>query len=77
MHRTQIQLTFEQLESLRSVARDKGISLSAVIRELLDKELATRTASRERMIAAVGGFRSGRSDISVNHDEYLADAFER
>jgi hypothetical protein len=77
MHRTQIQLTFEQLETLRSAARNKGVSLSAVIRELLDRELMTQSSARERMIASVGGFRSGHSDISVNHDEYLADAFER
>lgn len=32
---------------------------------------------RERAVAAVlrGGFRSGKSDISEKHDEYLADAY--
>jgi hypothetical protein len=30
---------------------------------------------RRRALAAAGRFSSGRNDVSVDHDEYLAEAF--
>lgn len=77
MERTQIQLTEEQALKVREAAAARGISMAAFIREALEDRLTTERASghRERAIAAVGGFRSGRSDVSKRHDDYLDEAF--
>jgi hypothetical protein len=34
-----------------------------------------REEKKRRALAAVGRFRSGISDLSVDHDRYLAEAF--
>lgn len=77
MERTQIQLTPEQAEKVRRAAADRGISMAAFIRAAIDEQLASEEQARrrERAIASVGGFRSGRGDVSKRHDDYLADAF--
>lgn len=75
MERTQIQFTAAQLAHLRRRAAVRGVSVSAVAREAVDRLIAIEgdAATRERMIAAIGGFRSGRPDVGARHDEYLAD----
>jgi hypothetical protein len=76
MIRTQVQLTDEQARALRRVAAERGVSMAAVIRELLDESLAApRDAQRLRARAAIGRFASGRRTVSREHDEELADAF--
>jgi plasmid stability protein len=78
MIRTQIQLTEEQARRLRVVATERGVSVAAVIREVLDRHLSSAErglSSRARAIASIGGFRSGRSDVAETHDQHLADAF--
>ena len=61
--------------------------LRAMIEALIDRKLArvnpapihtaraVTTRQRQRAQAATGRFRSGRSDISVNHDEYLSSSY--
>ena len=53
--------------------------MAAVIREAVDRTLADgdMAARHRRALAAAGKFRSGRSDVSERHDDYLADAFGR
>lgn len=80
MIRTQIQLTEEQAASLRRLARRRGVSVAAVIREATE-EYISRTEDdperiRERALAAIGAFASGHSDIAVDHDRYLAEIYE-
>ena len=38
-------------------------------------EQSSRGAAMERFLGAAGRFSSGRSDISANHDAYLAEDF--
>jgi predicted DNA-binding protein len=77
MIRTQIQLTEEQARRLKAIAAARGVSVSALIREAVEKAVAVDDgpARRQRALAAVGRFRSGRSDVSAEHDRYLADDF--
>ncbi len=78
MVRMQIQFTEEQTRELRWQARKRGISISALVREAVDRELSQRESHAEawaRALAAIGAGRSGRHDIAERHDEYLADAF--
>jgi plasmid stability protein len=77
MIRTQIQLTEDQARQLKRIAAERGISVSAVVREAVEKAVAVDDvpAKRERALAAVGKFRSGKKDISTDHDRFLSEDF--
>lgn len=77
MIRTQIQLTSEQMERLRGEAARRGVSIAAVIREAVDREIGVDAGRRDRdkLIESIGGFRSGHADIAENHDDHLDEAF--
>ncbi len=77
MIRTQVQLTEHQVRELRKRAAERGVSMATLIRDAIDLMLAAddRHANWERAMAAVGKFRSGLSDISKDHDRYLAEDF--
>jgi hypothetical protein len=77
MIRTQIQLTEEQARGLKRVAGQRGISVSALVRQAIEKAVAVDDgpAKRQRALAVVGRFRSGTKDISTEHDRYLAEDF--
>jgi predicted DNA-binding ribbon-helix-helix protein len=82
LYRTQIQLTGAQVTALKAVAARRGVSMAAVIRDVVDELVARGVASdgnrtRARALAAVGRFRSGRRDVSRRHDDYLSEAFDR
>ncbi|HUF85155.1 MAG TPA: CopG family transcriptional regulator [Acidimicrobiia bacterium] len=79
MIRMQVQLTEEQLAALRRRAGERGVSISALIREAVDRHLVDSdvAARRRRAVEAVRNshFRSGFTDISERHDDYLAEDF--
>jgi hypothetical protein len=79
MIRTQIQLTEEQARLLKALASERRTSVAALIRQSVDRFMLSSGASiearRQRAIAAAGSFRSGRSDLSTEHDQYLAEAY--
>ena len=80
MTRTQVQLTDRQLEGLRRTSAATGRSIADLIREGVDHFLAGtselgREQRIERAIAIAGKFSSGLTDVSANHDKYLAEAF--
>lgn len=82
MIRTQIQLTEEQAQRLKTLAAEQGKSVAELIRQSVD-EIIKRTGRvsaderRRRAIAAAGHFRSGQVDISTNHDSYLAETYQQ
>ena len=82
MIRTQIQLTEEQSTRLHQVARQSGVSAAELIRRCLDRFLdsgaAAHVAAGSRLagMEIVGRFHSGRSDISVRHDDYLDESYD-
>jgi hypothetical protein len=78
--RTQIQLDERQAERLKAVAASRGLSMAEWIRRAVDSALLSggltdKEEQRRRAIAAAGRFDSGITDISVEHDKYLAEAF--
>lgn len=78
MVRMQVQFTEEQQAELRYQARKRGISISALVREAVDRELSRRETRAEawaRALAAIGSGHSGRHDIAERHDDYLAEAY--
>ena len=82
MVRAQIQFTEDELQGLRQLAAERGVSVSAVVRDAVDLSLArpTRGVDREerrrRAIAAAGRFHSGLGDLAARHDDYFSDSID-
>jgi hypothetical protein len=79
MVRTQVQLTDAQARELKQLSAERGVSMAELIRQALEAQLElshSRAARRAVALRSIGGFRSGRTDVSADHDRYLADAFE-
>ncbi len=77
VERTQISLTTAQARRLRRIARGRRTSMAALIRDAIDRTYpgaASADAAWERALDSIGGFNSGRRDISARHDDHLADA---
>ncbi|MBW1999100.1 MAG: ribbon-helix-helix protein, CopG family [Deltaproteobacteria bacterium] len=79
MIRTQVQLEEEQIQWLKAKAREKGVSVSQLIREgvalFRAHEDRFPEEKKKRAFAAIGRFSSDVHDVSERHDEYLAQAF--
>ena len=77
MVRTQISLSEDQAERLRTEAAVRGISQASLMRRALDEYLARESlaARVERARSLAGAYRSGCGDLAENHDAYLEDAF--
>jgi len=80
MVRTQISLTEPQLKGLRELSERTGESMAELVRRGVDRVLAEeghvdREERRRRALAVAGRFSSGKKDISVNHDRYLAEIY--
>jgi len=81
MVRTQIQLSEDEAAAVKRSARERSISMAAVIRDAVDQYVSRESGVSlderwQRSLAAVGGFRSGRSDLSQTHDDEFAVASE-
>ncbi len=75
MVRTQVQLTEEQASALKARAVAERLSMAELIRRSVDAFLRTKAPlsheeKKRRALNAVGRFRSGVTDLSVNHDRY-------
>ena len=80
MIRTQIQFTEKQMQSLKVLAERDKASVSALVRRAVDAwvdsdERALPDERRRRAMEAAGRFASGRQDVAMHHDDYLADAY--
>ena len=81
MVRTQIQLTKQQLDTLRVLSAATGRPVAELVRlgvelYLSSQHRPSRKEQIDRALKAIGKFSSGRNDVSVHHDRYLAEAFE-
>jgi len=81
MLRTQVQFTEEQYRKIRLLAQRRGVSISQVVRESVDRHLEAETydldALYSRAAEIVGKYddKDGRDDLSSEHDEYLDEAY--
>jgi hypothetical protein len=80
MVRTQIQLTENQARDLKRLAAARHLSMAQLIRQGVDSILRSNTVmdaaeKRKRALALAGKFRSGKHDVSKEHDKYLAEDF--
>lgn len=77
MVRTQMQLTEEQAKALKEIAAQRGVSTAQMIRESVERiiEEGERKEKWRKAMAIIGHYRSGLSDVSANHDKYLAEDY--
>jgi hypothetical protein len=80
MIRTQIQITEEQAAVLRAMSAERRRPVAELIRMSIDSFLQREAGiggdrKRARAKSAAGRFASSLSDISSEHDKYLAEAF--
>ncbi len=80
MVRTQIQLTEEQAEIIKKIAKSRHLSVAELIRQAVNGVIKSGSGisaeeRRKRAIRIAGRFRSGKRDISEKHDKYLPEAF--
>ena len=80
MERTQISLTEEQAVRLRRIARSRGTSMAALIREAVDRVLPDEDSPSmderwRRALAALGSAKGGAANVSEEHDRYLDGAY--
>lgn len=74
--RTQVQVTPEQLASLRRRAQQRGTSVAALLREAIEAATAgdAQEIAWERALAAVGKYSSGTANTSVDHDDAFVES---
>ncbi len=82
MLRTQVQFTETQYRRLRMLAHRRGVSISQVVRESVQRHLDAETYDAEALYSKaseiIGAYddRENRDDVASNHDEYLGEAFQ-
>jgi hypothetical protein len=78
MVRTQVYFTPEQHEALRRSAEQQGMSMTELLRRLVDRQLLGRREplryDKESVLAFVDLGESGESRTSVEHDAVLDEA---
>ncbi|HEV2819546.1 MAG TPA: CopG family transcriptional regulator [Solirubrobacteraceae bacterium] len=79
MQRVQVQLTDEQVRDLKSLAREKGVSVSELLRRGADEMIRSNAPTRhelwERAMSVVGKYTSDGSDVARRHDDYLDEIY--
>ncbi len=80
MVRTQIQLTEEQSRTLKRMAEKERVSMAELIRRSVDHYIATTSEApveerKRRLLSVMGIGHSDVSDLSTNHDKYLAEIY--
>jgi hypothetical protein len=80
MVRTQIQLTEQQARGLKERAAREKVSMAELVRRSVEMLLSSphpddEDEKWERAMKAIGFFDSGLTDLSINHDKYLAEAY--
>lgn len=73
--RTQVQFTEEQWHTLRRLSAQRGKSMAELVRQSVEHEIK-HASGLGSLLAAAGKFSSGRGNVSVDHDRYLAEDFD-
>lgn len=80
MVRTQIQLTEYQFHTLKALASEQEVSMAELIRRSVDNFLQsfkepTLDEKQRNALSVIGILSSEETDISTNHDKYLAEVY--
>jgi len=76
MVRTQLQLDEPTYEALRQVAHRRRTSMSSVVRDILHEHLNIKEPVEYTKLSFIGAGSSKEGDISIRHDDYLAEDFK-
>ncbi len=82
MLRTQVQFTESQYRRLRLQAQRRGVSISQVVRESVDRHLDAESYDAQtlysRAAEIVGSYDDceNRDDLASNHDSYLDETYK-
>lgn len=71
LHRTQILLEHWHYQTLRHMAREEGLSLSALIRQILDEHLPHQQEGRRPTLSALAGLGCDTQLAGRDHDQAL------
>ena len=74
MVRAQVYFNEQEYEAVRQVAFKERISISALIRRLVDENILGRKRKKraaEDLLSLVGMFRETKRDVAQRHDDYL------
>ncbi|MDP3723082.1 MAG: CopG family transcriptional regulator [Candidatus Omnitrophota bacterium] len=78
MTKTQVYLKPVQHHALVEEARERRLSLAALVRELVDQHLHQQLPApadrSQALLGVIGLGHSGLSDVAKRHDHYLGDA---
>lgn len=77
MVRTQISLHEAEMERLRALARERGVSIASLLREAVDRLLDESTMDERwrRASAVIGKYSSGEpTNWAVDHDEAFVES---
>lgn len=69
----QIYIEPKQDELIERIAREKGTSKAKIIRLSIDRYLGGLPVEEDPALGVIGLGRSGKKDISGNHDIYIAE----
>ncbi len=83
MIRTQIQLEERQYRKIKEMAATYDVSMATLIRQSVDMWIEKQTQPsqdelRKRALSVIGIAKDidGATDVSVNHDKYLDEAYD-
>jgi len=71
MHRTQILLEQWQYDTLKAMSEHEGRSISAIVREALDRQLGGAGKRAKRGLETVEGIADSPASYGRDHDEVL------
>ena len=80
MIRTQVQLTENQFDFLKKAAAENNTSIAEIVRLSINNYIKAtshvdKDERKRRALAAAGRFKSAISDLALEHDKHLAEAF--
>lgn len=74
MVRAQVYFDEKEYEAVRQAAFHNRVSISALIRRLVDEQILGRKTNRKKtagLASLIGMFRETKSDVAQRHDDYL------
>ena len=90
MKRVMVQLTEEQIAALKELAKERKTSVARLVREsvaqyvVIEDQVAAQEAKRLALLEFLDYIKEhpqefcdkdGKTDVSVNHDKYLAEIY--
>ena len=60
-----------QYQRLQAIAENEGKSLSALVREIVERDFARRSGKAAKLLAEITGIGEGPEDLGLEHDRYL------